>query len=624
MRFVRAVWKLLVGIKDALVLLLMLLFFGVLYAGLSAGPRPLGDGVLMMAMDGRLVEQPSRPGTAALVSGASSRIKEFRLADMVDTLDAARDDSRVKAVALDLDSFLGGGQTAIATLGEALDRVRKSGKPVLAFATGYTDDGYQLAAHATEVWMSPLGAVAIAGPGGSNLYFKGLFDKLGVTAHVFRVGTYKSAVEPFILTGMSPAAKENATALDQALLSTWTADVDKARPQAAAGVAQMLADPAGVIHNAGGDFTRAALGLKLIDRSGERQQFQQRLAELGGRDTTLPGGYRRIALVDYVGHVDKARRNGPIGIVTIAGTIIDGRAGPGTAGGETIARAIEKGVASGKLKALVVRVDSPGGSVTASERIRQAILGAKASGLPVVVSMGNVAASGGYWVSTPASWIFAEPSTITGSIGVFGIIPSFEGSLAKLGITTDGVRTTPLSGQPDVMGGLSPQAEALIQAGVESSYRRFLAIVGQSRHRTPQQIDTIAQGRVWDGGTARQLGLVDQFGGLDDAIAKAAALANLGDERGITRLESGPTWEDSLVDLFTSDGSGQAAPNDAFAALAPVPADLAARMVGELQSLLAGPSIQVRCLECPPPAVAAPVSRAKAGLWASMVSRLLG
>ena len=624
MRFVRAVWKLLVGVKDALVLLLMLLFFGMLYAGLSAGPKPLGDGVLLMAMDGQLVEQPSRPGTAALVSGTSSRTKEFRLADMVDALDAARDDSRVKVVALDLDSFLGGGQTAIHTLGEALDRVRKSGKPVVAFATGYTDDGYQLAAHASEVWMSPLGAVAIAGPGGSNLYYKGLFDKLGVTAHVFRVGTYKSAVEPFILTGMSPAAKENATALDQALLSTWTADVDKARPQAAAGVAQMLANPAGVIQMAGGDFTRAALNLKLIDHSGERQQFQQRLAELGGEDTTLPGGFRRIALADYVGHVANAHRNGPIGIVTIAGTIIDGRAGPGTAGGETIARAIEKGVASGKLKALVVRVDSPGGSVTASERIRQAILGAKARGLPVVVSMGNVAASGGYWVSTPASWIFAEPSTITGSIGVFGIIPSFEGSLAKLGVTTDGVRTTPLSGQPDVMGGLSPQAEVLIQAGVESSYHRFLTIVGEARHRSPAEIDKIAQGRVWDGGTARQLGLVDQFGGLDDAIAKAAALANLGDERGITRLEKGPTWEDSLVELFSSDGSGQAAPSDAFAALAPVPADLAARIVGELQSLLAGPSIQVRCLECPPPAVAPPVASAKAGLWATLVSRLLG
>ena len=619
MRFVHAVWKLLVGVKDALVLLFMLLFFGLLYAALSAGPRPLGNGVLLMALDGSLVEQPSRPGTAELVSGTSGRTKEFRLSDMVDALDAAKDDSRVKAVALDLDSFLGGGQTAIATLGEAIDRTRKSGKPVLAFATGYTDDGYQLAAHASEVWMSPLGAVAITGPGGSNLYYKGLFDKLGVNAHVFRVGTYKSAVEPYILTGMSPAAKENANALGQALLETWKADVARARPQAATGVAQYLTDPAGVIRGAGGDFTRAALGLKLIDRSGERAQFQQRLVELGGEDSTLPGGFRRIALADWVRHVADARRAGPIGVVTIAGTIIDGRAGPGTAGGETIARAIEKGVASGKLKALVVRVDSPGGSVTASERIRQAILGAKARGLPVVVSMGNVAASGGYWVSTPANYIFAEPSTITGSIGVFGILPSFEGSLAKIGVTTDGIRTTPLSGQPDLIGGLSPEAGALIQAGVESSYRRFLGIVAQSRHRTPQQIDTIAQGRVWDGGTARQLGLVDQFGGLDDAIAKAAALANLGDERGITRLEKGPSWEDQLVSMVADDGSSQAQPTDSLASLAPMPADLALRMVTEVNELLSGPSIQARCLECPPPPVAATTTNAS--LWA-LIRRL--
>src|SRR4029077_15155973 len=223
---------------------------------------------------------------------------------------------------------------------------------------------------------------------------------------------------------------------------------------------------------------------------------------------------------------------GPIGVVTVAGTIVDGRAGLGTAGGDTIAKEIAAGVHEKGIKALVVRVDSPGGSVLASERIRQALLDAQANKVPVVVSMGSVAASGGYWVSTPADFIYAEPSTITGSIGVLGIIPSFQGTLAKLGVGGDGVKTTPLSGEPDLLRGPSPEAGQLIQTGVESTYRRFLGIVAESRHKSPADIDKIAQGRVWDGGTAHQIGLVDGFGGMQEAVAKAAEMAKLGnDER---------------------------------------------------------------------------------------------
>ena len=222
------------------------------------------------------------------------------------------------------------------------------------------------------------------------------------------------------------------------------------------------------------------------------------------------------------------RPSGPIGIVTIAGMIVDGKAGPGTAGGDTIAKQIEDGIRTKGVKALIVRVDSPGGSVLASERIRQALLEAKTRKIPIVVSMGSVAASGGYWVSTPGDFIYAEPSTITGSIGVFGVLPSFQGTLQKLGVGADGVKTTPLSGEPDLLKGPSPEAGQLIQTGVESMYGRFLGIVAASRHKTPQQVDQIAQGRVWDGGTARQIGLIDGFGGIQDAIAKAAQLAKLG------------------------------------------------------------------------------------------------
>jgi protease-4 len=603
MRFVKAVWKLLVGIKDLLVLLFMLMFFGLLYAGLSARPAAINDGVLAMDLDGVLVEQASRPDPFAAVAGAGNVTREFELRDLVATLDTAKDDKRVKAIALDLDGFLGGGQPAIAALGEKIREVKKT-KPVIAFATGYTSDRYQLAAHASEIWLPSMGVVAVAGPGGSNLYFKGLLDKLGVTANIYRVGTYKSAVEPFIRNDMSPEARENAQALAGALLETWKEDIARGRPAAVPGVNRFLSDPAGVTQAVNGDLAKAALDLKLVDRIGERRAYEDRLAEFGGADKDGPLPYNRIKLADYE-EQEVNPAEGPIGVVTIAGEIVDGKAGPGRAGSDTIAREVEKGIASKNLKALVVRIDSPGGSALAAERIRQSLMAAKARKIPVVVSMGDVAASGGYWVSTPGDYVFAEPSTITGSIGVFGVLPSFEGSLAKLGLGADGVKTTPMSGEPDLLHGPSPEADALIQAGVEQVYRKFLTIVAEARHKSTADIDRIAQGRVWDGGTARQLGLIDGFGGMDDAIAKAAELAKLSeDERGLTYLEKEPSFTDELMSALAGEEETEDRPADALASLSPAPETLLARALSDIRSILSGPTIQVRCLECPPLAAA--------------------
>jgi protease-4 len=600
MKFVRAIWKLLVGIKDALVLIVMLLFFGALYSALSARPAPVRPGVLDVNLNGSVVEQPARAQWSDVASG--NRLGEYRLRDLVQALDKARDDSRVKVVALNLDGFTGGGQTAVGDLADAVRRLRSAGKPVIAYGVGYTDDSYQLAAAASEIWLNPLGAVLIAGPGGTNLYYKGLLDKLGVTANVYRVGTYKSAVEPFIRNDMSPEAKQNYMALDQAELENWRDRVKLARPKA--NIDLFLKDMNGAVTAAGGDMAKAALDNGLVDRIGSQRDFEERLAQLGGKNSKDEAGYARIKLSSFVSDVVERNPKGPIGIVTIAGLIVDGKAGPGTAGGDTIASEIEEGIRDG-IKALVVRVDSPGGSVLASERIRQALLAAKAKKIPIVVSMGNVAASGGYWVSTPADFIYAEPSTITGSIGVFGIIPSFQGTLQKLGIGADGVKTTPLSGEPDLFRGPSPVANQLIQAGVNSMYGRFLGIVAAARHRSPQQIDQIAQGRVWDGGTARQIGLVDGFGGIDDAVAKAAQLAGLGTERGIRYLEPPKSFRQELIETLASDDSdNSAAPEDAFAVLARAPQQQLASMLMEVRSILAGPSIQARCLECPPVAPA--------------------
>ena len=593
MKFARAIWKLLVGIKDGLVLLFMLLFFGFLYVALSARPEPVGEGILAFDLNGSVVEQPSKP-TFAELAGGGTPAREYRLRDLVAALDAAREDDRVDAVALDLENFTGGGQAAMADLSDAVRRVRESGKPVIAYAPAYGDDAYLLASAASEIWLDPLGGVAIAGPGGSNLYFKGLLDKLGITPNVYRVGTYKAAVEPFTRSDMSAEARQNAQALGGALLESWREAVLKNRPKAR--IDAYMRDPMAALESAGGDLARAAVANGLVDRIATREAFEARLAELGGKD--VKHGFKTIKLPAYVSARVEDNSEGSIGVVTVAGVIVDGKAPAGTAGGDTVAQIIDEAVRAGGLKALVVRVDSPGGSVLASERIRQAILNAKAKDLPVVVSMGSVAASGGYWVSTPADFIYAEPSTITGSIGVFGILPSFEGTLQKLGIGADGIKTTPLSGEPDLFKGPSDEADRLIQASIESIYRRFLTIVAQSRRRSPADIDRIAQGRVWDGGTARQLGLVDGFGGLDEAIAKAGALAKVEDPVAEVRyLERPESFEEQLLELLADDRSGRESDEDAFAALAPDRG--IARALADLRSVLAGPRIQVRCLECP-------------------------
>ena len=617
MRFVGKVWRLLVGIKDGLVLLFMLLFFGLLYAALSARPG-LGtadEGALVLSINGTVVEEPAEADPLSVLSGGSSLTKEHRLRDVVHALNTAATDGRVKAVALDLDSFLGGGQSALSDVGEALDRVRRAKKPVLAYATGYSDDAYLLASHASEVWLNPLGAVLVAGPGGTGLYYKGLLDKIGVTANVYRVGTYKAAVEPFIRTDMSPEARAANQALAGSLWETWLNEVRTARPRAQ--IVPYAAAPVERLQQAGGDMAKAAVNAGLVDRLGDRTAFGKRLAQIvGSDDEKVPGSFNAIKLDQWIAANPSSDNGGQIGVVTVAGNIVDGQAGPGTAAGDTIAGHIEKGLRDRNLKALVVRVDSGGGSTLASERIRQAVLNAKARGLPVVISMGSVAASGGYWIATAGDRIFAEPETITGSIGVFGILPSFEGTLQKLGVGADGIKTTPLSGEPDLLRGPSEEADRLVQTGVENTYRRFLAIVAQARKLPVQRVNEIAQGRVWDGGTARQLSLIDGFGSLDDAIAEAARRAKLDPATAkAVYLEKEPSWAEQFLRTFNEGDAEQASP-DAFSRMAARPQLLLARALADAQQILSGPAIQARCLECPAASVAlSKKERATLGTW---------
>jgi len=613
----KAVWRLMVGVKDALVLLFMILFFSALYALLSARPAPtVSEGVLLLNLDS-VVEQPAEQD-ALLAFGGSSGPRTLALRDVRAALLKAKDDSRVKAVALDLDGF-SAGQTVISELGDVLLEVKRSGKPVLSYATAYGDDAYQLAAHSGEIWLNPMGTVQLMGPGGNNLYYAGLLEKLGVTANVYRVGNYKSAVEPWTRSDMSPEARENAQSLASSVFEMWRDDVRKARPNA--DVDALLRGPVQLVQAAGGDFAVAAQRARLVDKVGERQAFEQRLAQLGGEDKVGRVGYKRIALDRYIAATAKRDNEGPIGVVTVAGNIVDGRAPLGTAGGDSIAEAIEKGVRGGKVKAIVVRIDSPGGSALASERIRQALLAARQKKIPVVASMGNVAASGGYWVATAAQHIVAEPSTITGSIGVFGILPSFQGSLQKIGLSVDGVKTTPLTGEPDLLRGPSPEAGQLVQLGVESIYGKFLKNVAQARGKTPSQVDAIGQGRVWSGGQARQIGLVDQFGGLDEAVAKAAELAGLDeDNRGLTYLERKKSWRSELAGFIPEDDASDE--SDPFATLRAQPDQLALAAVQQAEMMLTGPTIQARCLVCGPADLTTAPSRPRQGWLATLLALL--
>lgn len=601
MAFVKGAWSVLVGIKDALVLIFMLIFFVVLLSVLTSRPNPAAvqDGALLLNLDGVVVEERSQVDPLALLTSGSQPIKEFRLRDVVRALEGAVDDEQVELVVLDLDRFLGGGQTAMEDIGDAIAKVRKAGKPVMAYATAYSDSSYQLAAHSSEIWMDPLGGVVVAGPGGSRLYYKELIDKLKVTAHIYKVGTYKSAVEPYSRADQSEEASEALKAVYDALWDRYIYDIEVARPSA--NLKAYAANPAEFATNSDGDLAKLAIDNKLVDKLGDRISFGEAVAEkVGTKEEKRPGTFNSTDLAVWLAANPEDTPGEPIGVITIAGTIVDGEAGPGVAAGGRIAQQLYDGLANRDLKALVVRVNSPGGSVLASEQIRKAIERYKERDIPVVVSMGNVAASGGYWVSTPAAKIFAEPATITGSIGIFAVLPSFERALGDIGVNADGVQTTPLSGQPDFAGGFNDSLNTVIQTGVEKGYDRFLNLVAKSRGKTVAQIDAVGQGRIWDGGKARQLGLVDQLGGMEEALAEAAKLAKIEGDYHASYLEPTP---DPFAAFVSSLIGGQqqseyATGYDVMARLSLAQQATAGQFAADVQRLLAVQGMQVECMEC--------------------------
>ncbi|WP_338241229.1 signal peptide peptidase SppA [Aurantiacibacter hainanensis] len=631
MAFAGKVWRLLVGIKDALALIFLLLFFLALFAVLSARPNPgmVRDGALLLDINGSVVEEVAPIDPLQALISQTLPVREYAARDLVRAIDEAAGDDRIDALALDLTGFLGGGAVHMAEISGALDRFGAADKPIYAYAYAYSDDSMLLAAHADEVWVDPMGGVAIMGPGGESPYFDQALERFNITANVYRVGTYKSAVEPYTQSGMSPEARENLSQLLATLWQEWRANVTSARPQA--DIDLVTEDVAGWLAASNNDIAQASLAAGLVDRIGTRVEWGERIANEVGEDewSDEPGSFASTLYDPWLADVNRSLEfgnEGRIAVVTVDGEISDGEAGPGSAGAARIARLLDNAL-DDNLDGLVVRVNSPGGTVTGSETIRRAIMRHRDAGTPVAVSMANYAASGGYWIATPAERIFAEPETLTGSIGVFLVVPSFEDLLAEYGVTTDGVRTTGLSGQPDILAGFTPEADAVLQASTENFYSRFLALVAQSRNITPARADELGQGRVWDGGAARQLGLVDQFGDLDAAIAWAAGRADLEEGSYEVRFlgEEAATYDTLLAQLLMGDDTArEESGSDVASIFARREVARLGQVIDGIDRLMAMEGVQARCLECAllPGRTRETSPSTGTGSWLSLLARL--
>jgi protease-4 len=481
----------------------------------------------------------------------------MQLRDLMRALELAKDDPRIDRVVLLTDGFQVAGFAALRELGAALRDFRASGKKIVAYGTGMEQKGYYLAAQADEVYLDPDGAVLLEGLGRYRLYYReALQDKLGVDVHLFRVGEYKSAAEPYILDAASPESREADLFWMNDLWQRYLADVAGARKIPVAELGAMIDALPQRVQAAGGDLAKLALQAKLVDGLKTPHEMEQMLAERGAFDSeehSFPPGWPVPLPVAAQGADRPARSRGEVAVVVAQGEISDGDQPQGVVGGESTSELIREAREDKQVKALVLRVDSPGGSVLPSEQIRREIALTQAAGKPVVVSMGNVAASGGYWISMDADRIYADPSTITGSIGIFGLWMSAPRALDKIGVHSDGNGTTPLAGVFDITRPLDPGAATLIQSVINHGYAQFIGKVAAARDSVPEKIDAIARGRVWSGAQAKERGLVDELGGLAQAQAQAAKLAKLGKDYDVKYVEKPMSaFEQIFLDMSRS------------------------------------------------------------------------
>lgn len=530
---------------------LLLLILGLLFRG---KPTVAPDTVLLLQPEGALVEQYSvDPLARAMARASGDSNGQVRVRDLVAAIDHAAHDPRITRILLDPSKLQFGGMGALEEVGAALDRFRASGKPVIAWGTQLDQMQYLLAAHADEVLLDPAGSISITGLSDYRSYYKTLLDKLGVTAHLFRVGAFKSAAEPFILD--QPSA--DALAADKywmgGLWNTWLDEVGKLRHIDSATLGREIDQLPTEIPAANGDVAQLALKLHWVDALATREDVVK-MMQKQGVVTDNGTGFRAVDLAEYLPQtVDLGIGKPRVAVIVAEGDIVSGRQPAGKIGGESTAALIRAARADRNVRAIVLRVDSPGGEAFAAEQIRREVVLAEQAGKPVIVSMGDVAASGGYWISMNANRIFAEPDTITGSIGIFGLYFTAANGLAKLGINTAGEGTTPLAGAFDVRRPLDPALGAMIQSTVDKGYHDFVDNVARARRQSFADIDAIAQGRVWTGAQALQRGLVDQLGGLHSAIGYAAKSAKLGNNYAVRYIQAPVSvWQRFLLGVGDS------------------------------------------------------------------------
>jgi len=533
-RFLGAIWRVLNSLLKLIQILFVLIFVGVLVAALTSrgGVTVPDSGALVISPSGTIVEEfTGEPWERALAEVQGQQATETLLRDVIDSLESAAGDDRIKAVVMKLDQLEGGGLPKLQAIARAVTRVREAGKPVVAVGDAFTQNQYYLAAHADQVLMHDFGVVFIDGYGYYRTYLKSALDKLRVDLNVFRVGEYKSFVEPFIRDDMSAEDKESSQRWLDALWTAYQRDVVAARELPEGTLDAYANGFLDQLRSAGGNTGRLAVRAGLVDELVSRNQAEQKIRDIVGASEDEPDTYDSIDYRAYITTVRIRERLSPgrdqVGVIVASGEIVDGEAPPGTVGGDTLASLISSAAKDEAVKAVVLRVDSPGGSVFASEIVFDEIKKFLASGKPLVGSMSSVAASGGYYIAMPADEIWASANTITGSIGIGAIVPTFQRGLGELGIHVDGIGTTSLAGQLRLDRELGAEARQIIRATIDEGYRIFIGKVAEARGMSVERADSVARGRVWTGADAADLGLVDSLGGLEDAVAAAAERAGL-------------------------------------------------------------------------------------------------
>jgi protease-4 len=547
------VWRILDGIRKALSLVLLLVIFGFLLAALHTSlPVIPRSAALVVDPQGELVEQlSSDPVRRAIGQASGGPAPETLLRDVTDAIAAAKDDARIKLIVLDLGDLSPSGLSKLQEVGAALRDFRAAGKRVIVAADSLDQTQYYLAAQAGEVYLDPLGLVYIDGFSYYRMFLKDAIDKLGVDVNVFRAGTFKSFTDQYSRSDMSPSEREESSAWLGVLWGAYQRDVTHARSLPPTALDDYVAQEAAALAALHGDAARLAMQRGLVTGLKSRRQLADDLKTLVGEDADSHS-FNSVDMSQYLLSVRSKRALKPkpearVGIVVAAGEILDGRQPPGTIGGESTSELLRQARYDSSVKAVVLRVDSPGGSMFASEQILREVQSLRKAGKPVVVSMSTYAASGGYYISAAANEIFASPTTLTGSIGVFSVVPTFEHTLEKLGVKIDGIGTTPLAGGMRLDRSLSADTRGILQTSVDHAYAEFLARVGEGRKKSVEDIDKIAQGRVWAGADAERIGLVDHLGGLTDAAAAAARLADLSGDYGVDYIQPELSLREQLL-----------------------------------------------------------------------------